>query len=345
MFFYCYSLLPPTCSNPKIPFAQETFKLILKIETLYLEEQTLISEIGCSSELKNYWLDATPMKRNHQSECGGCGCEEPVFLFHIRHRGIYRRLCTACVLKNHSGSFCPICFEVYDEPPPPRQRLMCLNCPSITHLSCSASSTSTSASTSTSDGVSRAYQCPPCANPNYTFFNLSSSKIKTEGNTNDGESVRTESGRAIDKDSAKQLLAAATISLKSMNNAASVARVEAEKRSREAAVARKRARESLEPVAYLATKEERGKMDSRSTAEQPKVKLEFDSSVSPPKRVEDQIGADRFQKDGIVSEPPKSGVHVGGQIHRVEEGAKESNGVHSAHPDVEHSTSDSKQSL
>lgn len=60
--------------------------------------------------------------------------------------------------------------------------------------------------------------------------------------------------KTIDKDSAKVLVAAARIASVSMSKAATVARVEAERRVKEAALARKRARESLERVAYLTLK-------------------------------------------------------------------------------------------
>lgn len=62
----------------------------------------------------------------------------------------------------------------------------------------------------------------------------------------------------IDEHLAKQLMAAAQIALESMNKAVVVARVEAERRVKEAAVTRKRAREALERVAYLVSKEEIG---------------------------------------------------------------------------------------
>ncbi|KAA8528164.1 hypothetical protein F0562_035585 [Nyssa sinensis] len=238
------------------------------------------------------------MNRDHLSQCGGCGSVERVFLYNVRHRGTHRRLCPACVLQNHSGMFCPICFEVYDEIPPPRDRVMCLNCPAISHLSC------------VGFDVARRYQCPSCSNPNFSFFQMGPSSKTTKGN--DGESATAEGSRAINKDSAKQMMAAAQIALASMNKASAVARTEAEKRVKEAAVARKRAREALEQVAYLALKEkDRKKMDSKSTAEQQKIKSEVDHSVSVPKRIQNQIRADGHRAKDVVSEPPKHGASVG----------------------------------
>ncbi|XP_039072247.1 uncharacterized protein LOC120219494 [Hibiscus syriacus] len=109
------------------------------------------------------------MKRDQLSECGGCGIPERFFLHNLRHRASYRRLCTNCVLKNHQGLFCPICLQVFNEPPPPYQRLICLKCPSVSHLSCSSSSSS----------ISQSFTCPLCSNPNFSFFNLTSKKPKS----------------------------------------------------------------------------------------------------------------------------------------------------------------------
>ncbi|XP_059645883.1 uncharacterized protein LOC132289011 [Cornus florida] len=181
------------------------------------------------------------MKRNHPSECSGCDCEEQVFLshFHFHERGTYQRLCADCVLKKRSGYFCAICFEIYDRLPPVGERLMCVDCLAISHLSCVGSN------------FTRLYKCPPCANPNFTFFNPrgSSEKKNIEG-SDGGESAKTESSsRAIDKDSVKQLLATAKLSLASMDKAASVARVEVQKRVKEAVAARKMAKEAVERIA------------------------------------------------------------------------------------------------
>lgn len=59
----------------------------------------------------------------------------------------------------------------------------------------------------------------------------------------------------IDRDAAKKLLAAAKIASTSMNKAVVAAKLEAERRAKEAAFARKRAKEALEHVAYLVMKE------------------------------------------------------------------------------------------
>ncbi|KAM7484906.1 hypothetical protein LguiA_000915 [Lonicera macranthoides] len=181
------------------------------------------------------------MKRARLSECGCCGSPDQTFIYNVRHRGVYRRLCTACVLKNHPGSFCPICFEVYENPPPPPERAICLNCPSISHLSCVVRTTSK---------LPPRYQCPPCSNPNFSFFDISK---KIQGVNS--ELTVIEGKGAIDGDTAKQLVAAAQIAVGSMNKAVELSRVEAEKKVREAVTARKKAKEALERLANLSSKE------------------------------------------------------------------------------------------
>ncbi|XWS38872.1 hypothetical protein CRYUN_Cryun18bG0000600 [Craigia yunnanensis] len=190
------------------------------------------------------------MKRDQQAECGACGAPERLLLHNVRHRASYQRLCTNCVLKNHQGLFCPICLEVFSESPPPHQRLICLKCSSISHLSCSSFSSSQSS-----------FTCPPCSNPNFSFFNVtpntSNKKPKStpdhqEGSNDDDDDKKK---RVIDKEAAKALLAAAKIAAASMNKAAAVARVEAERRVKEATLAKKRAKEALDRLAFLARKD------------------------------------------------------------------------------------------
>lgn len=100
----------------------------------HLDQIPAIHSPECSS--------ADPIKRSECTSCGDVSGEPPfavAALTHkLRHGGIYRRFCTACVLKNHPGSFCPICFEVYDDknPLPVHARVMCVTCPSISHSSC-----------------------------------------------------------------------------------------------------------------------------------------------------------------------------------------------------------------
>ncbi|GAV78529.1 hypothetical protein CFOL_v3_21995 [Cephalotus follicularis] len=206
--------------------------------------------------------------KQQQSECGLC-CREDRWLLHsLRHRGSYRKLCTNCVLNNHQGLFCPICLQVFDDdPPPPHLRLMCLRCPSISHLSCVSSSSAAN------------FTCPPCSNPHFSFFSVN------HGRSNDKDT------RFIDKDSANALVAAAKIAAASMTKAATLARVEAERRVKEAAFAKKRAREALERLLYLGAKEK-----------------EKDSKFKPSVAVTEQkvksrrTGSNRVHKNGVTSE-------------------------------------------
>ncbi|GFY94333.1 hypothetical protein Acr_09g0007790 [Actinidia rufa] len=168
--------------------------------------------------------------------CGNCGADDRRLLHHVRHRGLFRRLCTSCVLRLHPQSFCPNCFLVFDRPPqqPPSSSVLCVKCYSHSHSHCVPSPSPTP------------YVCPPCANPNSPIFDAK----KTDGGW-----------REIDKKAGKVLLAAAKIAAASMSKAAVAARAEAEKRAKDAANTRKRAREALEHVAFLVAKEKLKRKD------------------------------------------------------------------------------------
>ncbi|XAR52756.1 hypothetical protein NMG60_11020989 [Bertholletia excelsa] len=176
------------------------------------------------------------------SICMNCGAEERRLLHHVRHRGNFRRLCTSCVLRLHPQSFCPTCFLVYDRSPPAStDSVTCFKCYSSSHSPCvGANATSP-------------YVCPLCANPHAPIF--------APKKTSDGQG---RNWRAIDKKAAKVLLAAARIAANSMSKAALVARAEAERRVKEAAFTRKRAREGLEHVAFLVAKEKVKRKESSS---------------------------------------------------------------------------------
>ncbi|KAI3833260.1 hypothetical protein MKW98_006359 [Papaver atlanticum] len=173
------------------------------------------------------------------NECGGCGSQNQWILHKVHQRGIYRHLCTSCVLKFNAGLFCPICFQVYNLGSSSSSfaidRIMCQNCPSVSHKSCASSLTK-------GEKNNPHYQCPPCLNPNFVFFDV----------------TKSEKGKVIDVNSAKVLVAAATISSNSMSKAASLARVDAERRVNEATVSRKRAKEFLEKVILLEKNENGG---------------------------------------------------------------------------------------
>ncbi|GAB2218633.1 hypothetical protein Drorol1_Dr00001859 [Drosera rotundifolia] len=184
------------------------------------------------------------------NSCSNCYIDDRFLLHNVRLRGTHRRLCTSCVLKLHPCSFCPHCFLIFDnnnnnnnksQIPQPnivnRGILRCLKCPSESHSNCVPAHVPKSP-----------FLCPPCSNPTFKFFDLRGGK----GNGGDGEV-------GIDERAAKVLVAAARIAAESMRKAAGLARVEAERRVKEAAVTRKRAREALERIAQLSAREgERG---------------------------------------------------------------------------------------
>ncbi|KAK4742716.1 hypothetical protein SAY87_000717 [Trapa incisa] len=232
----------------------------------------------------------------HCGECGGgCSSGERWILHNVRHKAIYRRLCTHCVLNCFRGHFCPVCLEVFDpidSQPRPNQRVMCLNCPSISHLSCASSNSG-----------GHPFQCPSCSNPNFSFFTLrilpdsSNKNTKAEKNAdaNGGCNLRGNGicRRVIDKDSAKVLVAAARIAAVTMNKAAHTARIEAERRVKEAALARKRAREALERVSFLSLKEkEELKMvvnGGLGTVQEKKMKPRVSNSAQENKQIQSHI--------------------------------------------------------
>ncbi|KAJ9181737.1 hypothetical protein P3X46_005800 [Hevea brasiliensis] len=227
------------------------------------------------------------MNRDHQSQCGGCGGDRRWVLHNVRHRAAYRRLCTNCILKTHQGLFCPFCFQVFEESLPPKERLMCLKCPSISHLSCVPCSHPHSPPS---------FLCPPCSTPNFSFFNLDSSS--TNDNTN--------SGRPIDKDSARALVAAAKIAAVSMTKAAAVARVEAERRVKEAALAKKRAREALERLAFLAAKEKETKGAVKESAQQ---QHKFSNNNNKRILVDGMIRKEQSRNGAVQTEKGSDGIY------------------------------------
>ncbi|KAF5739927.1 hypothetical protein HS088_TW12G01141 [Tripterygium wilfordii] len=180
-------------------------------------------------------------------ECGNCGTHKGWVLHHMRLRGIHRRLCTSCVLRLHPGSFCPSCFVLYDpQPPHPTKRVSCSSCLSFAHAHC-VKSLQLSQSP---------YLCPPCADSNFSFFDVTD--------------------HVIDKKLSLALLCAAKIASASMAKAVIVARSEAERRVREAVVAKKRAREALEHVASLDKEKLRKKELQLLHQQQHSMKIEVD---------------------------------------------------------------------
>ncbi|ESQ35919.1 hypothetical protein EUTSA_v10008580mg [Eutrema salsugineum] len=161
--------------------------------------------------------------------CEECG--SGAWVIHpARVRTVLRFLCTHCLLRKHPQSFCPSCFAFYDSSPPhPSRRVTCYNCLSNTHIVCAGEVNSST------------FLCPPCRDPDsFSFFR---------------PIIGTNGSRSIDKSLSEVFLCAAKISASSMNKAVSATRCEAERKGKEAALARKRAREALEDVVKLDDKE------------------------------------------------------------------------------------------
>ncbi|KAL4564556.1 hypothetical protein LXL04_028620 [Taraxacum kok-saghyz] len=177
--------------------------------------------------------------------CGHCGVEERKLLHNVRLRGNFRRLCTTCVLRLHPQYFCPACLGVYDRSPP-GDAVVCYKCYSSSHPNCVSSPPVSSIASSRGP-----FSCSSCLNPNALVLNLN----RVENGTRTG-------GRAIDNNAARLLFAAGKIASMSMNKAEVAASTEAERRSKEAAYTKKRAREALDHVVYLMVKEKRIAVES-----------------------------------------------------------------------------------
>lgn len=193
--------------------------------------------------------------------CGGEGCvsRNPWPVHHVRYRSNLCRLCTSCVLRSHPGSFCPKCFDLIDpscgrstqQQQPPLAVVHCVSCTSVCHTACLSE-----AEKATS------FICPSCANPNgYSYFPLdcdgegdasaSPSKKMRAADADGGEAglpADAQGKRRIDLESAKVLLAAARLASASMHKAVAVARSAADRKAKDAVVARKKAKEMLEKV-------------------------------------------------------------------------------------------------
>ncbi|GFP87964.1 hypothetical protein PHJA_000940100, partial [Phtheirospermum japonicum] len=147
----------------------------------------------------------------------------------------------ACVLRLHPQSFLPTCFQVYPPPPTNDAVLTCFKCYSSSHSRCVEAAAGPTS-------PPNPYICPLCTHPNTPIFKLRSAKDV------DPTNARGDNCRVMDRDTARKLLAAAKIASASMNKAAAAAKAEAERRAKEAAYTRKRAKEALEYVAHLVTK-------------------------------------------------------------------------------------------
>ncbi|KAL5981676.1 hypothetical protein ACLOJK_015739 [Asimina triloba] len=234
------------------------------------------------------------------SGCTACGdVSAPRLLHNVRHRGVFHRLCTPCVLRFHPASFCPTCLDVFDQSPP-SDAVRCSKCTSVSHSACV---------TAAEDALDSSYVCPSCLSPGSRLF-----EIDTDG----------PGGKpAIDQRSAKVLLAAARVSAASMGRALAVARMEVDRKVKEAAAARKRAREALERVEWIALMEKNKNLQGLPTtapeAEQkkrPKANSAVAAAVAAQKRIQDSklggfsTSAIGFHTPLAVVRPLKNGVSV-----------------------------------
>ncbi|EOA31475.1 hypothetical protein CARUB_v10014661mg [Capsella rubella] len=178
----------------------------------------------------------------NRRECAVCSEAEPSFIHTISKTGVLRRLCTDCLLKEHRELFCPVCFNDFnDDAPSPRQaRITCLNCPLSTHLFCSPKPPSSSAASSSSPAPPPAssFTCPPCSDPNFTFF--------PKSRVNDDVPATP-----LSKVSTLALVAAAKISVANMNNAVAQLKDEAFKKIVTAHTAKLKAKAALENLQDL----------------------------------------------------------------------------------------------
>nr|GMD05743.1 S-antigen protein [Ipomoea batatas] len=174
--------------------------------------------------------------------CRNCGVKERP-LHEVCHRGNFRKVCTSCVLRLHPQSFCPTCFTVYNPSQPHSSMndvVTCFKCYSASHSQCVGPRPPTP------------YVCPICVSPNSPLF---APKRTKDANADAKFENDDNSFRVVDKKAARVFLAAARIAVMSTSKAALAAKAEAEKRAKEAANTRKRAREALEHLSNLVAME------------------------------------------------------------------------------------------
>ncbi|KAL1831888.1 hypothetical protein ACET3Z_001539 [Daucus carota] len=228
--------------------------------------------------------------------CGQCKSESSPFLHYIKHRGLFRRLCTTCVLRFNSQSFCPSCFSLYNPTTPLQDSTTpCSKCYSISHSSCiegllggSQVNNNPNKLNNKPNNPSIPYVCPLCNSP--PVFRVTKNEV-------------------IDKKSAAALLAAARISYDSMCKAKAVARAEVDKRGKEAWSTKKRARDAIEHVASI---QERLKVESRGVG--------FGGNLS---RIVGNVGERNLFGDGVRVDRVDSSSAVLASLNAVKLNDKE----------------------
>ncbi|PIA37927.1 hypothetical protein AQUCO_02900051v1 [Aquilegia coerulea] len=178
------------------------------------------------------------------SKCEGCNITELCVLLHrIRYDGVFRRVCTSCVLRLHPGLFCSVCCEVFEnESSIQVDKVHCLKCTSLAHIDCVLQY---------NPDAPCLYICPTCAIPNFTFFDIPSSSSSSSSSSTHNKKIRGNcssnvGGRKIDLKLATVFRAASFFALVSMKNAAASANKEADLRIGESLIARGKVAQALE---------------------------------------------------------------------------------------------------
>ncbi|XP_057539721.1 uncharacterized protein LOC130817824 [Amaranthus tricolor] len=195
-----------------------------------------------------------------QNVCHNCNSGDHWILHNdLRNRANPLKLCTSCVLKLHLTSFCPTCFNLHDpnslNPPPclsssssNNRTLTCLKCNSISHITCVPPNTPKSP-----------YLCFLCSNPNFKLFDFKKPRKSQSNNGSEpglvsGSGSEAENRQVIDEKAARILTLAARITKISMNKVVVQSSSEAERKVRESALAKKRAKEAIDYVMSISSK-------------------------------------------------------------------------------------------
>ncbi|KAK9735688.1 hypothetical protein RND81_04G220200 [Saponaria officinalis] len=199
-----------------------------------------------------------------QFVCEDCKLDDRLILHNIARipKSPPQRLCTSCVLLHYRKSICAECLEPYDANsliPPPlttatttgNNRLFsCMRCDNWSHSGCPRPHV-----------PKTPYICPPCRLPNFKYFDYRKPN-KNKKRCENGDAKN----QAIDKEASKQFLGAAKIAAVTVAKATAVVRFEAERKAKEAALARKRASEAIDHVVAVSVKVVDAKRKEMSSA-------------------------------------------------------------------------------
>ncbi|KAF8762699.1 hypothetical protein HU200_009228 [Digitaria exilis] len=239
----------------------------------------------------------TPPFRPSPSAPGGCGGDRCASgrdawpLHHFLHEGVFCRLCSSCILLYRPAAFCSACLHLLSTsgaaasaPPgdpavaPPGPTAPCSACGlSVAHLSCV-------------QGDPASFVCPPCAAAAENMpFSFTPPPPPGVGGR-----------RTLDERDARVLLVAARLAHDAVSRAAAAARVEAERRVAEAAMARKRSREMLD-TAFRALEAEAREAKMRPAP--PPPPLPQHPKKKTPKSTEVNRDKDRLLKLNAMQQP------------------------------------------